>query len=116
VLDQPREKRTADIDFAVPVEFLGRKLKVLARAEGLEDRAKVKVRLAPLTAEQVQRGRELYRSRCASCHDPRGGDVRGDSLTRWVQAMRSGPGSMPSYGMPTSDIILMRGYTLNARR
>jgi hypothetical protein len=113
----PKEKVKLDVDCPVPADFLGKKLRVYARAEGLEDRAKVKVKLGDITDEQWIEGRDLYQAECARCHGKKGGEVRGDSLDRWISAMQKGPGSMPRYpSIGVAEIILMREYVKDADR
>jgi len=77
-----------------------------------------------LTAEQIARGGDLFRTNCSACHNFQGS---GGALPQGItaptligvdaktihEAMRTGPGQMPVFGggaIPDSDVKAMIGY------
>jgi hypothetical protein len=114
----PKEKVLRDFEVAVPGDWFDRRLRVIASIPDADAKAKLKTLRSEFTDELWLRGEALYREECGTrCHGSRGGTVKRRSLASWIDAMRSGPKSMPRYpDVPRSDIVLMRQYARDAKR
>jgi hypothetical protein len=114
----PKEKASREFDVAVPADWFDRTLRVIASIPDAEKKAKVRTNRSEFTNELWLRGRELYRAECGTrCHGSSGQQVRRQNLTRWITAIRAGPGSMPRYpDLSRADIVLMKEYSKDPKR